>query len=174
MHEPPRRACRPSPSWTTASTSSSSSLAAGCATTASTCSRASPGARVWLFDAEPPTSPKPYLEGFTQVDPSDARALTANAQLVAQRVRPSGVLCYHEQYVQSAARVVGALALPGFSSAAIRNCRDKRATRPSRPRRRSSQRSASQPGRPFPGSRAGNRVLERHCYRLPVWRTGAS
>ncbi len=86
-------------------------------------------ARVWLFDAEPPTWQKPYLEGFTQVDPSDARALTANAHLVAQRVRPSGVLCYNEQYVQSAARVVEALALPGFSSAAIRNCRDKRATR---------------------------------------------
>ena len=86
-------------------------------------------ARVWLFDAEPPTWQTPYIEGFTQVDPSDARALTAAAYLVAQRVKPGGLLCYNEQYVQPAARVVEALALPGFSSAAIRNCRDKRRTR---------------------------------------------
>ena len=84
-------------------------------------------ARVWLFDAEPPTWQARYIEGFTQVDPSDARALTAAAYLVSQRVKPSGLLCYNEQYVQPAARVVEALALPGFSSAAIRNCRDKRA-----------------------------------------------
>jgi biotin carboxylase len=86
-------------------------------------------ARVWLFDAEPPTWQTRYVEGYTQVDPSDARALTAAAYLVSQRVKPSGLLCYNEQYVQPAARVVEALALPGFSSDAIRNCRDKRATR---------------------------------------------
>lgn len=86
-------------------------------------------ARVWLFDTELPTWQSRYIEGFTQVDPSDARALTAAAHLVAQRVKPSGVLCYQEQYVQSAARVVERLALPGFSAEAIRNCRDKRRTR---------------------------------------------
>ena len=86
-------------------------------------------ARVWLFDAEPPTWQSRYVEGFTQVDPSDARALTAAAYLVSQRVKPSGVLCYQEQYVQPTARVVERLALPGFSSEAIRNCRDKRRTR---------------------------------------------
>jgi biotin carboxylase len=86
-------------------------------------------ARVWLFDTELPTWQTPYIEGFTQVDPSDARELTAAAYLVSQRVKPSGVLCYQEQYVQSAARVVERLGLPGFSSEAIRNCRDKRRTR---------------------------------------------
>lgn len=86
-------------------------------------------ARVWLLDSEPPTWQSRYLEGFTQVDPSDARALTAAAYLVAQRVKPSGVLCWAEQYVQPVARLVEALALPGFSSEAIRNCRDKRRTR---------------------------------------------
>lgn len=86
-------------------------------------------ARVWLFDAEEPTWQTPYLEGFTQVDPSDARMLSAATHLVAQRARPSALLCYNEQYVQPAARAVEALALPGFSSAAIRNCRDKRRTR---------------------------------------------
>ena len=86
-------------------------------------------ARVWLFDAELPTWQSQYIEGFTQVDPSDARALTAAAYLVAQRSKPSGVLCYQEQYVQPTARVVERLGLPGFSSEAIRNCRDKRRTR---------------------------------------------
>ena len=86
-------------------------------------------ARIWLFDTELPTWQSEFIEGFTQVDPSDARALTAAAHLVAQRVKPSGALCYQEQYVQSTARVVERLGLPGFSSEAIRNCRDKHRTR---------------------------------------------
>ena len=86
-------------------------------------------ARVWLLDAEAPTWQRRYLEGFTQVDPSDERALVAAAEQVAARARPGGLLCYNEQYVEPAARVVEALALPGFSRAAIRNCRDKRRTR---------------------------------------------
>ena len=68
----------PSPS---ATTSSSSSSAAACATTASTCSRASPAGRACWPPARRAAdlAARRYLEGFTQVDPSDARALVAAA-----------------------------------------------------------------------------------------------
>jgi len=86
-------------------------------------------ARVWLLDAEQPTWEARYLEGFTQADPYDGEALVTAARDVARRHAPAGLLCYGEQYVQPAAAVVEALGLPGFSRAAIRNCRDKRRTR---------------------------------------------
>lgn len=86
-------------------------------------------ARVWLFDSDGLSWQAPYVEGFTQVDTSDAEALCVAAAAVAQRVRPAALVCYAEQYVQAAARVVETLALPGFSSTAIANCRDKRRTR---------------------------------------------
>jgi biotin carboxylase len=85
--------------------------------------------RLWLLDAPEPTWQLPYVQGTTQVDTRDPKALQAAAAPVAARHTVAGVFTYDESLVHSSALLAQHLCLPGSSPESVLACRDKARTR---------------------------------------------
>lgn len=88
--------------------------------------------RVHLLNGAEPTWEREYIDGSTVVDLAgtvDADGLVAAARAVAERNPVAGVLTWDEARVLQAAKVAGALGLPGGDPDMILRCRDKHLTR---------------------------------------------
>ncbi|MFJ1706957.1 ATP-grasp domain-containing protein [Kitasatospora sp. NPDC088346] len=81
--------------------------------------------RLWLLSPRAPSWERGYLAGHSPVDLLDAAAAEAAATSVARRTRVTGVLCYDELSVVTAAHIARALSLPSAAPEAVTACRDK-------------------------------------------------
>lgn len=81
--------------------------------------------RIWLFSDREVGWEAPFVTGHTRVDTLDADGMTEAARTVA----PDAILCWDETRILPAAKVAGALGLPGLSPEAVLTCRDKHLTR---------------------------------------------
>jgi biotin carboxylase len=80
---------------------------------------------VWLLSDRDPDWAAPHVIGHTKLDTADVDRLIE----AARAVEPDGVLTWDEPRVVQAARLAGALGLPGCTPESALNCRDKHATR---------------------------------------------
>lgn len=85
--------------------------------------------KLWLLDAAEPSWQHDYVAGATVVDTRDPAALVRAAREVALHREVSGLICYDELLIESAAHVVAALGLRGMTGEAVARCRDKDSTR---------------------------------------------
>lgn len=84
---------------------------------------------LWLLDGSAPTWQGDYIVGSSVVDVRDPAALVQAAREVASQRPVSGLICYDELLIESAAHVVAELGLRGMTVEAVARCRDKDSTR---------------------------------------------
>ncbi|MFI8503390.1 acetyl-CoA carboxylase biotin carboxylase subunit family protein [Streptomyces sp. NPDC085524] len=81
--------------------------------------------RIWLFSDREVGWEAPFITGHTRVDTLDADGMIEAARPLA----PDAILCWDETRILPAAKVAGALGLPGLTPEAVLTCRDKHLTR---------------------------------------------